>query len=114
MIENQTQCALFDERLAQTVLRDTQIIFLTCTRSVWFCSFAFFETEKNHMEYLARGHKVRPIRFIEIKDANHFVSSLFIYPCCLDLLTAYHCVKVHWDEPERFFAVIADVIHNRK
>jgi len=86
-----TQKVLFDEKLASEILPRSQFVYISCTRSVWYCVYAMFETERRHKEHLKQGHKVRPIRFMEIEGANHFA---------------------HRDDPEKLWAAIMDAIKN--
>jgi hypothetical protein len=66
--------ALFDEKFAGQVLPSMDIMHIWCSRSEWFCIYGMIETERKYKDHLMRGYKVRPIRFIELQGANHFVS----------------------------------------
>lgn len=72
----QAQKVLFDEKLACEVLPKTQVVHVWCTRAQWYCVYGMVETERQYKEHVKQGHKVRPIRFIEMDGANHFVSPL--------------------------------------
>ena len=79
------QKVLFDEKLAAEVLPKTEVVHIWCPRSQWYCTYGMIETERQYKEHVKQGHKVRPIRFIEIEGANHFVSfGLRRFPsrCC--------------------------------
>jgi hypothetical protein len=74
VLKNLGQRSLFDEKLAGEVLPNLEVVLLVCTQGPWYCAWGMIETERQHKEHLKQGHKVRPIRFIEIEGANHFVS----------------------------------------
>lgn len=75
-IKVQADTALWDVKLAQTVLPKTKIVWLACEKTNWYCTWGLFETERLYKEHVAKGDKVRPIRFIEVPGANHFVRPL--------------------------------------
>lgn len=68
------QKVLFDEKLAAEVLPKLTVDHIWCAKAQWYCVYGMVETERQHKEHLKQGHKVRPMRFIEVADANHFVS----------------------------------------
>jgi hypothetical protein len=73
VLKAQAQSALFNEANATDVLPKLQVVFMWSTRTPWHCAWAFIETEKQLKQHVSQGHKVRPIRFIEIEGTNHFV-----------------------------------------
>ena len=73
-LKSQAQRVLFDEENAREVLPKTEVVHIWCSRTQWYCVYAMFETERQYKAHVKQAHKVRPIRFIEIKGANHFVS----------------------------------------
>lgn len=75
--------ALSDEKLTQSILPGVEIVFQFCDETNWFCAWGFIETERQYKENVAAGRKVRPIRFMDIKGTNHFVSIAYkhIRPC---------------------------------
>ncbi|KAF9020543.1 alpha/beta-hydrolase [Hymenopellis radicata] len=79
--------ALWDEKCAQTVFPNLEIVHQVCTASPWYTAWAYFENLRLLEEHKAAGHKVRHIRFIEIPGANHFV---------------------HWDDPKAFMDAILE------
>jgi len=85
----QGQKALFDEKLAREVLPRTEVVHIWCARAQWYCVYGMIETERQYKKHVKQEHRVRPIRFIEMEDANHFV---------------------HWDEPEKFWAATVEAI----
>lgn len=70
----QTQKVLFDEQVAKEVLPKLEVVYIFCTRSPWTSVWGMIETERLYKNNVAQGRKVRPIRFIQIEGANHFVS----------------------------------------
>ena len=113
VLEIQAQKAFFDEKIASEILPDLQVVHMFCNRAPWYCVWGFFETERQFEEYVRQGHKGRPIRFIEIKEANHFVS----FESRLSSTTFHvsqHLLpyQVHWDDPEAFWSATVDAINN--
>ncbi|TFK48120.1 hypothetical protein OE88DRAFT_1737831 [Heliocybe sulcata] len=86
------QRAFFDEDLVKSVLPRTEVAWQVCENTNWYCAFGFVEAERQYKENVAKGKKVRPIKFQEIKGANHFV---------------------HWDAPEDFWAATAKIINGK-
>jgi hypothetical protein len=74
VLKIQTQKALFDETNSSEILPNLQVAHVFCEKSPWHCIWGFIETERQFKEHARQGHKVRPIRFIGMKEANHFVS----------------------------------------
>ena len=68
------QTCLFDEKVTSKVLPQLEVVHLYCAKAQWYCLWGMIETERQYNEHLKLGHKVRPIRFLEIKGGNHFVS----------------------------------------
>jgi len=77
---NQTQRALFDPELAKTVLPGLPVTFFACKSSNWYCVYSFFESENRYKKLVSEGNPARPITFVELPGANHFV---------------------HWDNPNQ-------------
>ncbi|KAK0460403.1 uncharacterized protein EV420DRAFT_209411 [Desarmillaria tabescens] len=72
-IRKQTETALYDEEAIKKILPKLEIVHQFCTASNWYCVWGFFGNELFAPK--------RPIRFIEIPGANHFV---------------------HWDDPKAY------------
>ncbi len=70
----QAERALWNEKNAQTVFPNLEIVHQVCTASPWQTACAYFENLRLLEEHTSAGHRVRHIRFIEIPGANHFVS----------------------------------------
>jgi len=68
------QTCLFDEKVTSDVLPQLEVVHLFCAKAQWYCIWGMIETERQYKEHLNLGHKVRPIRFLEIEGGNHFVS----------------------------------------
>jgi hypothetical protein len=75
-LKNMAQKVLFDEKLASEVLPQLEVLYIWCTRAQWYCLYGMIETERQYKEQVKQGRKVRPIRFVKIEGANHFVSLL--------------------------------------
>lgn len=73
-IAEQAQNVLFSEEHATTVLPNVEVCYIWCNASPWNAIWPMFETERQQQEHLSKQHKVRPIEFIELDAANHFVS----------------------------------------
>ncbi|KAF9030950.1 alpha/beta-hydrolase [Hymenopellis radicata] len=86
MLREQANTALFNPDL---VLPSVTIATIGCMHTSWFLLWAFIELERRHKEFIERGVKVRPITFVELTNANHFV---------------------HHDAPEDFVGCVAKVI----
>jgi hypothetical protein len=82
-----SKTCLFDEKRAAEVLPQLEVVHLVYTSTNWYCAWGMIETEKQFNDHKAQGHKVRPIRFIEVEGANHFV---------------------HWDDPKLFWDSVVD------
>jgi hypothetical protein len=72
-LKDMAQQVLFDEKFACKVLPKLEVVHIWCTRAQWYCVYGMMETERQYNEHVKQGHKVRPIRFIELEGANHFV-----------------------------------------
>jgi hypothetical protein len=84
-LKTQAQKVLFNEKAAREVLPKTEVVHIWCSRAQWYCVYGMIETERQYKAHVKQGHKVRPIRFIEIDGANHFVSldrGRFPVRCC--------------------------------
>ncbi|KZP26752.1 hypothetical protein FIBSPDRAFT_333820 [Athelia psychrophila] len=84
------QQALFNDKLTAEVLPDVTVDHIWCRNSVWYCLYAMIETKRQQNEHVEHGHKIRPIRFIEV-SGNHFV---------------------HWDDPAVFWETIVQSINH--
>lgn len=74
----ETHRALFDEKLVQTYFTRVKVTVISCRQSVWLCLWVTNRTQTLHNEFVKRGKKVRPTRFINVEGANHFVRLLFL------------------------------------
>ncbi|KAF8222533.1 hypothetical protein L208DRAFT_1413236 [Tricholoma matsutake] len=73
VIKTMAQRFLFDEKLVNEVLPKLDVAVMWCTRAQWYSVYGMIETERQYKENVKQGYKVRPIRFIELEGANHFV-----------------------------------------
>jgi hypothetical protein len=87
VLKIQTQNALFDERNSSDVVPNLQVVHIYCEKAPWHCIWAYLETERQFKEHTRQGHKVRPIRFIGMKEANHFVSLVINFYVSVTYLT---------------------------
>ncbi|KAJ8507960.1 hypothetical protein ONZ45_g9717 [Pleurotus djamor] len=67
-----TRC-LYDEKMAREHLPKIDIVYISCLRSCWHTVWATHAAQRIYKEYEADGIKVRPMRFIALEGANHFV-----------------------------------------
>jgi hypothetical protein len=79
VIKEQWRKAVFDETLAREIFPELQVVFLVTEMTVLACVWGKLVTEKRYMEAVEQGRRARPIRFITMRDENHFVSSVFIF-----------------------------------
>jgi hypothetical protein len=73
-LREQANRALLDENLTKTILPEVKVVFLSCERTHWSCAFGFMENERLYNESVENGKKARPMRFVTVEGANHFVS----------------------------------------
>jgi hypothetical protein len=110
-LKKMAQRVLFDEKLASSVLPMLEVVHIWCPRAQWYCVYGMIETERQFEEHVKQGHKVRPIQFIELEGANHFVSLSLPLALVMFMLARLH-LQVHWDVPEDFWAGTVNVIKN--
>ncbi|KAJ8092416.1 hypothetical protein PM082_023871 [Marasmius tenuissimus] len=72
VLENATQKVLFDEQVAKILFPNLSITYLYAPHSLWMCVLAYMETRRRYDE-LATVLAIRPVKFIELKGADHFV-----------------------------------------
>lgn len=72
----QRRKALFDEIHAREILPNLRVVFISAGMTVVGCKWAKLVVERHYNEATQAGRRVRPIRFIDIEGANHFVSLL--------------------------------------
>ncbi|KAJ8074535.1 hypothetical protein PM082_015437 [Marasmius tenuissimus] len=64
--------ALFDGQLRQSFFPQLEVLYLWGTCSPWTCIWARMEIERLTNEHIKEGNPGRSIRFLELKDLNHF------------------------------------------
>jgi hypothetical protein len=74
VVREQARKALFDEVLAKEILPELQVVFIGAELTVLGCVWGKLVLQKKYADAVEQGRQARPIRFIEIKGANHFVS----------------------------------------
>ncbi|KAJ8092410.1 hypothetical protein PM082_023865 [Marasmius tenuissimus] len=72
VLENATQNVLFNEHIAKTFFPNLRIMYLYPPHSVWMCVLAYMETRRIYEE-LSTVRAIRPVKFVELKGADHFV-----------------------------------------
>ncbi len=102
MLREQANEALFKPDL---VLPSVTITAIGCMQTSWFLLWAFIELERRHKELIERGVKVRHITFVELPNANHFVS-----PASSPLTPHLTFAKVHYDAPDEFVLCVAKIL----
>jgi hypothetical protein len=73
-LKKQAQAALFDETMAKEFLPGMEVVWIACPQSMWPLEWSKVLIARQYEEHVKQKHHVRPIRFIEIEGANHFVS----------------------------------------
>ncbi|KAF8645718.1 hypothetical protein AX16_007587 [Volvariella volvacea WC 439] len=89
ILSEQANRALWDERLAKTVLPSVKVITIVCTSSTWYCAWGNAAAREKYAELEKEGKKVRPVSFVEFPGMNHFG---------------------HWDEPERWVKLLTEAL----
>lgn len=80
-----TQRVMFDNPSSVSRFQHAAFTYISASRTIWICGWAVAETKRRYREaYLTRDRihtegaadlaRLRPIRFIDIDGANHFVS----------------------------------------
>lgn len=67
------QRVLYDESLTQTIFPKVPVTFIGATRTNWQCAWGYLKTKERYEEEVAKGRKVRTMRFFVIEGGNHFV-----------------------------------------
>jgi hypothetical protein len=87
--------ALFDTSVAEELLPNVDSVFVSSTSGVWICVYGFFAVEKRYNDLVAGGKKVRPMGFLELPGANHFVCNLLFIQILYQLSVRRHtAIKV--------------------
>jgi hypothetical protein len=74
VIKEQTRKALFDEIVTQEIIPDLQVVFIGAELTTLHCLWGRLSLEKQYGDAVAQERHTRPIRFVTIEGANHFVS----------------------------------------
>jgi len=90
VIREQWRKAVFDKALARDIFPELQVVFMAAEMTALACVWGKLVTEKRYMEAVEQGRRARPIRFITMKGANHFV---------------------HWDNPGAFWEAIKNAMN---
>lgn len=108
--EKLTEAALFNEALAKKFLPGMQIVWIACPQSMWALEWCKVLFERRYEECIKENRQVRPIRFMEIEGANHFVSVPLYF--AVEILHLLMYLQVHWDEPKKFWEATVDALSN--
>lgn len=68
------QRALFDRTIAPSAFPNIPVTHIICGRSCWQCMWGSYMTKKMYENSLREEKAVRPMKFIVMDEANHFVS----------------------------------------
>ncbi|KAK1235459.1 hypothetical protein PQX77_001311 [Marasmius sp. AFHP31] len=88
VLENATRKVLFDEDIAKTFFPNLSITYLYPPHTVWMCVLAYMETKRIYEE-LSAVRAIRPVKFVELKGADHFA---------------------HYEDPQGFLQAIEEVL----
>jgi hypothetical protein len=80
VLADQTQAAFFNNKMVKEFLSALRITWLSCPQSMWTLEWAKVLIERQYEERLRQKQQVRPISFISIPGANHFVSTFAFNP----------------------------------
>ncbi|KAK1234684.1 hypothetical protein PQX77_002109 [Marasmius sp. AFHP31] len=89
IVKEMAQKALFDEKTASSFFPKLSITFLYAPHSIWMCLFGYTETKRLYEEHTGRNEAIRPIKFIELNEGDHFA---------------------HFTQPEQFLQTIKPVV----
>ncbi|KAG6878224.1 hypothetical protein C0992_008439 [Termitomyces sp. T32_za158] len=67
------QRVLYDGRLTETFFPKVPVTYISATRTNWQCAWGYLKTKGRYEEEVAKGHKVRNMRFFVVEGGNHFV-----------------------------------------
>ena len=81
-IKAQVERALYDEKLAATILPDLELVFQVGEESPWHMPWGYIKTALRYREEIAQGKQLRKLDFTVIPKAHHVVS-----PCRNQLLS---------------------------
>ena len=79
LLQKVTRKVLFDEYLATYFFPEVPVTLIGASRSNWHCLWAGLETKRRYNYRIARGQNIRPMRFVTIEEANHFVRPALKY-----------------------------------
>lgn len=81
-LQELAQRALFDETIGPTAFPNVPVTHLIAGRSVWQCMWGSYMTKKMYENSQREGKAVRPMKFIVMDEANHFVSQKIAVSHC--------------------------------
>lgn len=73
-LEEQTKRAIYDERLAKEYFPKVEVVYLDCEQTMWALRHCRQQVENRRNELMSQGRDLRPMRFVDVEGANHFVS----------------------------------------
>ena len=65
---------VFDDELASKYLPELQVKVIYCYQTIWSIPWGIHEIKNTQEELKKEGKKVRPVQFVTVEGANHFVS----------------------------------------
>lgn len=69
--------ALYDEKVISSIFPNVPVTLISGTRTGWMCVWAYHEANRIYNEHLKNGRGIRPMQFLRIRGANHFVRDCF-------------------------------------
>lgn len=79
LFEKQAQRALFEGKYANELLPGLKVVWLSCSNSMFMLLWAKSLVEGKYRDHVAKGDTIRPIEFLQIEGANHFVSNTNVF-----------------------------------
>lgn len=106
LVEEQARKALYDEDLVRDHFPAVDVVYLHCMQTMWEMVHCKFTVEGKSKELRGQGRRTRPIRFIDVEKANHFVRDLRL---CLESSVS-DIPQAHLDMPETFWSATVKAI----
>lgn len=82
--------SVFDAGLAAKYLPELQVKIIYCFQTIWSIPWGIHEIKKTQEHLKNEGSKTRPVQFVSVENANHFVSEPFYHLSCGDDTTFFY------------------------
>ncbi|KAL0573129.1 hypothetical protein V5O48_008832 [Marasmius crinis-equi] len=89
ILNENTQKVLFDEAVAAKFFPKLSITYLYAPHSVWLTVLAYGEAKKQYQQHIKQKTAIRPIQFIKVEGADHFV---------------------HYNDPQNFLKTLVEAL----